>query len=154
MPAFRLTSSAFADGEAIPERFGYQQENVNPPLAIEGVPEGAASLALIVDDPDVVEPAGTVWDHWLVWSIPPDTASIPEGWHVAAADAVEGRTDYGEVGYGGPNPPDSEHTYRFRLYALDRRLDLDPGDTSDDLREALDGHVIGETELTGTYTPQ
>lgn len=154
MPALRLTSSAFADGEAIPERFGYQQENVNPPLAIEGVPEGAASLALIVDDPDAVEPAGKVWDHWVVWNIPPDTTSIPAGWNPDAAGAVAGRTDYGERGYGGPNPPDREHTYRFRLFALDDRVSLGTDATSDDLRGAMEGRVIVEAELTGTYTPQ
>ena len=153
MTELRLTSSAFTAGEAIPERFGYRRENVNPPLTIDGVPDETAVLALIVDDPDAVELAGKVWDHWVVWNISPDSTSIPEDWDVAGGGAVEGRTDYGERGYGGPNPPDREHTYRFRLYALDGRVDLDAGATSDDLRAAMDGHVLDEAELTGTYAP-
>jgi len=153
MSDLRLASSAFADGEAIPDRFGYRRENVNPPLTIDGVPDEAAALALIVDDPDAVEPAGKVWDHWVVWNIPSDTESIPEDWDAAAAGAVEGRTDYGERGYGGPNPPDREHSYRFRLSALDDRVDLDSGATSDDLRAAMEGHVLAEAELTGSYAP-
>jgi len=150
-PAMRLTSPAFGDGERIPRRFGYTEANVNPPLAVWGVPDEAASLALVVDDPDAVEPAGKVWDHWLVWNIPPGSETLPEGW--PATGAVEGQNDYGDRGYGGPNPPDGEHTYRFRLYALDGSLDLSPGATGDELDDAIAGRVVEETVLTGTYAP-
>ncbi|MFB6121384.1 MAG: YbhB/YbcL family Raf kinase inhibitor-like protein, partial [Halobacteriaceae archaeon] len=144
-----LTSPAFDDGEPIPERHGYTEADVNPPLSIDGVPDDAESLALVVDDPDAREPAGKVWDHWVVWNMDPDTTEMPEDW--AAASAVEGENDYGERGYGGPNPPDREHTYRFRLYALDTELDLPPGASKADLEDAMAGHVVAEASLTGTY---
>ena len=146
-----LTSPAFADGAPIPRSHGYEADNVNPPLAIEGVPADTESLALVMDDPDAVEPAGKVWDHWVVWNVDPGIGEIPEGWSVAGA--VEGQNDYGEPGYGGPNPPDREHTYRFRLYALDTELDLSAGATKDDLLAAIEGHVLAEAQLDGTYAP-
>ena len=82
-----LSSPAFDDGEPIPRRYGYTEDNVNPPLSISGVPEGAASLLLLVDDPDAVEPAGHIWDHWLVWDVDPDRETIPEEWSPDAASA-------------------------------------------------------------------
>ncbi|WP_424004576.1 YbhB/YbcL family Raf kinase inhibitor-like protein [Haloarcula salina] len=151
MADLELTSPAFDDGERIPEEHGYSAANTNPPLEIADVPQTAESLMLIVDDPDAEEPAGTVWDHWVVWNIPPDTARIPEGWDLADAGATEGQNDYGETGWGGPNPPDREHTYRFLLYALDTELDLSPAAGKDDAYDAASGHVVGKAELTGTY---
>ncbi|MFC4405492.1 YbhB/YbcL family Raf kinase inhibitor-like protein [Haloarchaeobius iranensis] len=151
MTALELTSPAFDDGEQIPRKDGYRAENVNPPLAIDGVPDEAVSLALVMDDPDAVEPAGKVWDHWVVWNVPPDRREIPEDW--TPGDAMEGTNDYGEVGYGGPNPPDREHRYRFKLFALDSSLSL-PADTDTDadaLGEAMAGHIVGQTQLEGTY---
>ncbi|MFB6082724.1 MAG: YbhB/YbcL family Raf kinase inhibitor-like protein [Halorientalis sp.] len=151
MSDLRLESPAFDDGDRIPEQYGYTESNVNPPLRVEGVPDGAASLALIVDDPDAMEPAGKIWDHWLVWNVDPDIGEIPEGW--AADDATEGQNDFGEHGYGGPNPPDREHTYRFRLYALDGTLDLSPSADKEDLEDAMTGQVLASTRLEGTFTP-
>lgn len=151
MTALRLTSPAFASGDRIPEQYGYRARNVNPPLSVSGVPEDAESLALVVDDPDAVKPAGKVWDHWVVWNVDPATTEIPEDW--TPTGATEGKNSYGERGYGGPNPPDREHTYRFRLYALDTALDLDAGATKTDLEAAMEGHVLDETVLTGTYAP-
>jgi Raf kinase inhibitor-like YbhB/YbcL family protein len=146
-----LSSPAFEDGEPIPDRYGYTEANVNPPLTIDGVPSEAEALALIVDDPDAKEAAGKVWDHWLVWSIPPERTEIPEGW--TPGTATEGQNDYGEQGYGGPNPPDREHTYRFRLYALDTTIDLPASATKDDLVDALTGHIVDKARLDGTYAP-
>ncbi|SEP23819.1 hypothetical protein SAMN04487948_12521 [Halogranum amylolyticum] len=151
MASLQLTSSAFASGERIPDEYGYRTRNVNPPLSVSGVPDGTASLALVVDDPDAVEPAGKVWDHWIVWNVGPETTDIPEDW--TPTEAVEGENSYGERGYGGPNPPDREHTYRFRLYALDADLDLAAGATKADLERAIEGHVVEETVLEGTYAP-
>ena len=148
MGDLRLTSSAFEAGATIPGRYGRNEENVNPALAIDGVPPDARSLALVVDDPDA--PGGT-FTHWLVWNVPPDVDGIPEGWTPPEA-VEEGENDFGTVGYGGPAPP-SEHTYRFKLFALDTTLDL-PGDAdAAALGEAMDGHVLARTQLTGTYTP-
>jgi len=147
----RLSSPAFDDGAPIPEEYGYEAENVNPPLTVEDVPADAVSLALVVDDPDAREPAGKVWDHWVVWNVDPEIDVIPRDWD--AADAVEGQNDYGERGYGGPNPPDREHTYRFRCYALADDLDLASGSSKDDLETAMEGSRLAEAEYTGTYTP-
>ncbi len=147
----RLSSPSFSDGEAIPEKYGYTEENVNPPLKIEDVPEEAESLVLLMDDPDAVEPAGKVWDHWTVWNIDSDTTEIPEG--SVPSGAVEGKTDYGETGYGGPNPPDKEHAYRFRLFALDEELDMPESSTKKDVEEAMEDKVLAEAKLTGTYAP-
>ncbi|MFA9516140.1 YbhB/YbcL family Raf kinase inhibitor-like protein [Halopenitus sp. H-Gu1] len=149
MSDLTLTSPAFDDGERIPHKYGYEAENVNPPLEIENAPDGAESMALIMDDPDAVEPAGKVWDHWIVWNIPSETTAIPEDW--APSEATEGTNDYGTVGYGGPNPPDKEHRYRFQLFALETTLERSPQTDAEALRSAMEGHVIERTQLNGTY---
>jgi len=151
MGDLRLTSPAFNDGEPIPEQYGYTEQNINPPLQISGVPDDAETLVLIMDDPDAMEPAGKVWDHWLLWNIPADTRTIEE--NSVPSGAVEGTNDYSEIGYGGPNPPDKEHTYKFKLYALDTTLDLEEGATKDQIENAMDGHVLAQTVLEGTYAP-
>ncbi|MEF8786585.1 MAG: YbhB/YbcL family Raf kinase inhibitor-like protein [Haloarculaceae archaeon] len=151
MAPLELKSPVFADGEQIPDKYGYTAANVNPPLEIEDVPAEAEALALVMDDPDAVEPAGKVWDHWVVWNLDPETTTIPEGWD--ASGAVQGQNDYGEQAYGGPNPPDAEHTYRFRLYALAQQLELDANATKADLETAMSGNVLEETTLEGTYAP-
>jgi len=147
----QLESPAFAHNGRIPDRCGYARANVNPPLRISGVPSTAASLALVVDDRDALAPAGKVWDLWVVWNIPPDIGLIPEGW--AASVASEGKNDFGKVGYVGPNPPDTEHTYRFRLYALDVRLGLPTGATKDRLETVMVGRIVAEASLAGTFPP-
>jgi Raf kinase inhibitor-like YbhB/YbcL family protein len=146
-----LSSPAFTNGEQIPRQYGYSERNANPPLSWSGLPDDAASLALVVDDPGAVEPAGKVWDHWTVWNITPERTEIPEGW--TPNSAVEGRNDFGSIGYGGPNPPDSTHTYEFRLYALDERLTLEAGATKSHLEEAMADHILAEAVLCGTYAP-
>lgn len=151
MTELTLSSPAFDDGERIPDRYGYDEENVNPPLTIEGVPGEAEALVLLVDDPDAKEPAGKVWDHWAVWNIPPDTEEIPEGW--SSAEAGEGTNDFGETGYGGPRPPDREHAYRFRLFALSTPIELDSEATVEDVEQEMAPHVLAEAELHGTYAP-
>lgn len=151
--ALNLSSPEFADGERLPLRCGYEDQNVSPPLTINGVTQATETLALVMDDPDAVEPAGKVWDHWLVWNIPSDIESIPEGWDPSTVDAVEGRNDFGERGYGGPAPPDRPHTYRFRLYALDDALSVPAGSNKDTLHDAISGHVLDDAELTGLYAP-
>ena len=146
-----LTSTAFDDGESIPREHGYAEANTNPPLRISDVPDEAQSLVVIVDDPDAREPAGKVWDHWLVWNIDPEIGEIPEGW--ATTDAVEGQNDFGEIGWGGPKPPDRVHTYRFLCYALDTTLSLDSSADKDDVYDAAEGHLVAKAELEGTSAP-
>ncbi|MFB6270952.1 MAG: YbhB/YbcL family Raf kinase inhibitor-like protein, partial [Halobacterium sp.] len=148
-----LSSPAFADGERIPEQFGRGAADVNPPLSVSGVPADAESLALVVDDPDAVEPAGKVWDHWTVWNIPPSVQELPEDWNPEADGATTGTNDFDERGYGGPAPPDREHTYRFKLYALDAELDLPPSAGREDVEAAVEGHVLDRAVLEGTYAP-
>ena len=98
-----------------------------------------------MDDPDAMGAVGKVWVHWVVWNINPDTKRFN--------DALEGMTDFGEVGYGGPAPPDKRHTYVFKLYALDTKLDLSNESTKADLEKAMEGHIIEQATLTGTYAP-
>ena len=145
MGNLKLTSSAFEDGGEIPRECGYKNGNKIPPLTISGIPEGTKSLTLIMDDPDAMEPAGKVWVHWVVWNI--------EGSTIDLKKCYQGMTDFGEVGYGGPAPPDKRHTYVFKLYALDCELDLPNESTKTDLEKAMEGHIIEQATLTGTYAP-
>ena len=156
MGNLKLTSSAFSYGGEIPRECGYKNGNKITPLTVSGIPEGTKSLALIMDDPDAMEPAGKVWVHWVVWNISPealeifqaDNSQTPE---IAFSD--KGMNDFGEVEYGGPAPPDKRHTYVFKLYALDSWLDLPEGSTKSELEKAMEGHIIEQTQLIGTYTP-
>jgi len=146
MGNLKLTSSAFSHGGEIPRECGYKNGNKVPPLTVSGIPEGTKSLALIMDDPDAMEPAGKVWVHWVAWNIEPTTTELENL-------TTEGMTDFGEVGYGGPAPPDKRHTYVFKLYALDSELDLPDKSTKADVEKAMEGHIIEQTQLTGTYAP-
>lgn len=146
-----LESAAFEYDEKIPPKYTCDGENVSPPLAISGVPENAKSLVLIMDDPDVpkdLRPDG-MWDHWLVWNIPPGTTEITEGTSPAG---VIGKNTGGRVGYAGPCPPDREHRYFFKLYALDSMVNL-PAETAakKDLEQAMEGRIIEQAELMGRY---
>ena len=146
MGNLQLTTPTFSDGDEIPRECGYKNGNEAPPLAINGIPEGTKSLTLIMDDPDAMGAVGKVWVHWIVWNIDPTATE-------SLQDATEGMTDFGEVGYGGPAPPDKRHTYVFKLYALDCELDLPNESTKTDLEKAMEGHIIEQTQLTGTYAP-
>ena len=147
MGNLQLTSNAFSHGGEIPRKCGYKNGNEKPPLTINGVPEGTKSLALIMDDPDAMGAVGKVWVHWVVWNIDPTTTELENL-------TEEGMTDFGEEGYGGPAPPDKRHTYVFKLYALDRNLDAFPyNETKADVEKAMEGHIIEQATLTGTYAP-
>ena len=148
MGNLKLTSSAFSDGGEIPRECGYKNGNQVPHLSVPDYPDGTKSLALIMDDPDAMGAVGKVWVHWVIWNINPDTGQV-DGY----IDDPEGMTDFGERGYGGPAPPDKRHTYVFKLYALDTRLDLPDKSTKADLEKAMKGHIIAEAKLTGTYAP-
>ena len=146
-----LTSTGFSDGGEIPLELGYKKQNEPPALSINGIPEGTKSLALIMDDPDAMGAVGKVWVHWVVWNIDPTKPFITG--NPRESGFVEGMTDFGEVGYGGPAPPDKRHTYVFKLYALDIRLDLPDKSTKADVEKAMEGHIIEQVTLTGTYAP-
>ena len=147
----QLTSSAFSHGDEIPRKFGYKNGNISPSLTIDKIPSNAKSMALIMDDPDAMGAVGKVWVHWVMWNINPTTIEVKES--MTPSGSVEGMTDFGEVGYGGPAPPDKRHTYVFKLYALDSILDLPEGSTKSELEKAMEGHIIEQATLEGTYAP-
>ena len=142
--------------DAIPAVHTCEGENVSPPLSWNSPPEGAQSLALIEDDPDA---PGKTFVHWVLFNLPPDTGALPHDFDAAEQLAdrtptpAEGANDFGDLGYGGPCPPpgDGPHGYVFRLYALDTVLDLGAGATKAQLTSAMDGHILAETDLRGTY---
>jgi Raf kinase inhibitor-like YbhB/YbcL family protein len=148
----QLTSTAFTSGGRLPARHACTGQGVSPPLAWAYLPAGTVSLALIVDDPNA---PGGVFAHWVVYDLPPIPARLDEG--VGTADggppgATQGRNDYGELGYGAACPPRGDaHTYFFRLYALDSRLDLPPGATRAQALAAMRGHILGQTEMQAEY---
>ena len=157
MTKLKLTSPAFSDGGEIPRECGYKHGNKVPPLKIKCAYTRIKRLALIMDDPDAMGAVGKVWVHWVVWNIEPGALKVfqhhptqtPEIAHLA----FYGMNDFGEVGYGGPAPPDKRHTYIFKLYALDTILDLPEGSPKAALESAMKGHIIEQTQLTGTYAP-
>jgi Raf kinase inhibitor-like YbhB/YbcL family protein len=139
----KVTSSAFKDNEMMPDRFGYRHENVNPPLSVEGAPQGTKSMALIVDDPDA--PRGT-WVHWVVYDMPP-LRKIDEG----SVPGTQGINDFKTLKYDGPCPPSGTHRYIFTLYALDSELALPGGADKKTVERAMEGHVLVKAALTGLY---
>lgn len=143
----QVTSSAFAEGETIPRRHTCDGEDFSPPLNWSAIPEGTASLALIVDDPDA--PRGD-WVHWVLVDLPPELTGLPEG---AQGVGIDGRNDFGRQGYGGPCPPKgSTHRYFFKVYALDQALGLKSGATKRDVEKAMQGHILTLGQLMGRYT--
>jgi Raf kinase inhibitor-like YbhB/YbcL family protein len=147
-----ITSSAFQAGQTIPTKYTCQGADISPPLQWSGVPAGAKSLALICDDPDA--PAGT-WVHWVLYDLPVTAANLAEKVPTSAtlsSGGKQGINDFKRVGYGGPCPPPGKpHRYYFKLYALDANLDLKPQATKQELLRAMDGHILAETQLMGTY---
>lgn len=152
---WKITSTAFKEGERIPDRFTCTGPDVSPELTWTAPPSGTKELVLIMDDPDA--PVGT-WTHWILYSLPPETAHLPE--QVAKdsqvpslGNAKQGVTDFRRPGYGGPCPPPGKpHRYFFKLYALDQQLDLDPGVSLGKITGAIEGHILAEARLMGTYS--
>jgi Raf kinase inhibitor-like YbhB/YbcL family protein len=142
----KITSSAFQQGANIPSKFSCDGANTSPPLQISDVPSEAKSLVLIVDDPDA--PSG-LFTHWAVWNISPQTSTIGEG---STPKGVQGTNDFGRSGYGGPCPPSGTHRYYFKIFGLDRDLDLPFGAKRSQLDAAMKGHVIAQGELMGRYS--
>ena len=149
---FRLSSPAFSDGQPIPVKFSCHGEDISPALDWSEPPMGAQTLALIMDDPDA--PVGT-WIHWVLFSIPANLRGLPEG--IAAEPTLadgsrHGNNSWKRVGYGGPCPPSGTHHYVFKLYALDTKLDLSPGSSKEDLLKVMEGHVLAQAQLVGTFS--
>ncbi|KAA9340870.1 YbhB/YbcL family Raf kinase inhibitor-like protein [Adhaeribacter soli] len=142
-PYLMLSSPAFTEGQHIPEKYTCDGENVSPLLQIGDIPEGTESLALILEDPDA--PHGT-FTHWLIWDMPP-IHTIMEGEKLG----TEGKNDFGQMGYGGPCPPNGTHRYYFRLYALSQKLNLPENTSKEELLKAIEPVKLAKAELMGKY---
>ena len=141
MSDFSITCSDIDEGTEIPKKFGYKFENEEPNISFNRPPSSTTTLALIMDDPDAMGAVGKVWLHWLQYH------------NLTQSSPVEGKTDFDEIGYGGPAPPDKRHTYIFKAYALDTELELKEGFSKQELEDAMNGHIIAEAKLTGTFAP-
>ena len=150
--SFQIKSSAFENGKPIPIKYTGQGKDVSPPLEWSNPPAGTKSFAIINDDPDA--PVGT-WVHWVIYDIPANVTKLPE--NVPAKETLpdgskQGLNDWGRVGYGGPMPPPGNpHRYFFKIYALDTVLNLKPLATKAELLKAMQGHILAQAELMGTY---
>ena len=141
MSEFFITCSDFNEGDEIPKEFGYKHGNKEPDISFVRPPSNTTTLALIMDDPDAMGAVGKVWVHWLQYH------------NLSEPSPIEGKTDFGEIGYGGPAPPDVRHTYIFKAYALDGELDLKEGYSKQELENVMKDHIIAEAKLTGTFAP-
>jgi Raf kinase inhibitor-like YbhB/YbcL family protein len=145
-------SSPVIRNQSIPQHYTCDGDNVSPPLRWGNVPAGTQSLVLIADDPDA--PGGT-FTHWVMYNIPPHLQELPEDVRrdeALPSGARQGMNDFGRIGYGGPCPPGGTHRYFFKLYALDTRLELAPGASRDTVLDAIQGHLLAETEIVGRYS--
>ena len=141
MSDFSITCSDFSEGDEIPKKFGYKFENEEPNISFNRPPSSTTTLALIMDDPDAMGAVGKIWVHWLQYH------------NLSQPSPIEGKTDFGEIGYGGPAPPDKRHTYIFKAYALDTELELKDGYSKEELEDVMKGHILAEAKLTGTFAP-
>lgn len=146
----QLTSRVFKEGGIIPSTYTCEGKNISPPLEISGVPKEARSLVLIMEDPDVpvsIRP-DRMWDHWILFNLAPTLTKIEED---TTPPSIAGKTTFGSNRYGGPCPPDAEHRYFFKLYALDCKLDLKAGATKKEVEKAMKGHILTQCQLMGRY---
>ena len=147
-----LTSSAFTQGQPIPEKYTCKAEDISPALSWGKPPAGTQSFALIMDDPDA--PVGT-WVHWVLFNVPASTRDLPEAFPSDATlpdGSMSGNSSFGGPGYGGPCPPSGTHRYFFKLYALDEMLAISVGATKGELEKAMAGHILAQAELMGTFS--
>ncbi len=142
----RLTGPAFGHNQPIPEKYTCDGADIIPPLAFGGVPTGTKSLALIMDDPDA--PSGT-WDHWIVFDMPGDAKGVAEG---EEPKGIRGKNSSGDLKYGGPCPPNGQHRYVFKLYALETVLGLKEGASKKEIESAIQGRILDQAELVGVYS--
>ena len=143
-----LSSTAFTNGDEIPDKYGCRGADVNPPLEFGGQPSDSKTLALIVSDPDA--PHGTFY-HWIMWNLPSSQTSIPEGW-AAPASVIVGVNGFGTRNWQGPCPPSGTHHYHFTIYALDEPLNLPSTASTTEILAAIGNHALAKGELVGTYS--
>lgn len=151
----RLSSKAFEHLGPIPRKYTCEGEDVSPPLEWSAAPDGTASFALVVEDPDAPDPEApkVTWVHWILYNLPPEARGLEEGVpsERLPPGTLPGRNDWKRTGYGGPCPPIGRHRYFHRLYALDRRLPELGGPRRPELLKAMEGHILAGAELIGTY---
>jgi Raf kinase inhibitor-like YbhB/YbcL family protein len=150
-PEIKLTSTAFKEGEAIPRAYTCDGVNISPPLEWSGIPNTGRTIAIVAGDPDA--PGGT-WVHWVLYNLPADNIGLVENLpatEILKAGGFQGKSDFGKIGYGGPCPPTGTHRYFFKIYALDGELPLKAGATKAELMKAMEGHIIVQGQLMGTY---
>ena len=140
MSELSIISTDFEEGGEIPKICGYKHGNEKPEFDFVPGETEPFPWAMIMDDPDAMKAVGKVWVHWLLYSDSLDYVT-------------EGKNDFGEIGYGGPAPPDGRHTYIFKAYAIDTNLDLKEGYSKQELEDAMKGHILAEAKLTGTFAP-
>jgi Raf kinase inhibitor-like YbhB/YbcL family protein len=146
MDTLKITSPAFQNNGHITSKYTCDGEDIDPPLMIENCPQGAKSIAIIVDDPDA--PVG-IWVHWVIWNIAPNVKEIKE--NTVPQGAVEGMNDFGKHSYGGPCPPSGTHRYFFKVYALDTMFSISPNSNKADLEKAMKGHILAQGQIIGLY---
>src|SRR5215471_9178588 len=151
----RISSTAFSNHSAIPTLYTCEGKDISPPMAWSDLPAGTKSVALIVDDPDAPDPAAPkmTWVHWVLYNLPAETTRLDQGIAPSAlpAGTLQGKNDWKRAGYGGPCPPIGRHRYFHKLYALDAVLSDLKQPTKDQLLKAMQGHVLAQAELVGTY---
>jgi Raf kinase inhibitor-like YbhB/YbcL family protein len=147
---FNLKSSAFTAGQPIPKKYTGDGEDVSPPLTWDGVPDGTKEFALVCDDPDA--PSQEPWVHWVLYKIPPDVRELAEGLPPGALQGRNSWTTGRTTGYRGPKPPSGTHRYFFKLYALSAPLSVGPGLDKSGLMRAVEGKILAQAELMGTYS--
>lgn len=145
----QISSTAFGAGTKIPMKYTCDGNGVNPPLSFSEVPEGTKSLVLIMDDPDAAKVSGKIWDHWVIWNIMPQTTNITED---SVPKGIVGMNSGGRQAYGPPCPPNGEHQYFFKLYALNTLLDLPFNSSQTAVMKAMEGHILAQAELSGVYS--
>jgi Raf kinase inhibitor-like YbhB/YbcL family protein len=147
----KLTSAAFKERQAIPRQCTCDGVNVSPPLEWSGVPKNAKTIAIIADDPDA---SGGTWVHWVLYNLPAENIGLVENLPATEnlkAGGFQGKNDFGKIGYGGPCPPSGTHRYFFKIYAVDAELPLPAGATKPEVEKAMQGHIVAQGQLMGTY---
>jgi hypothetical protein len=152
--SFQITSSAFMQGGQIPQKYTADGENISPPLSWTSAPQNTKSFTITCEDPDATATGGGAFFHWIVFDIPGNVTQLAEGitnQRTLDNGAKQGTNDLGTIGYSGPSPPSGTHRYAFKIYALDTMLNLEPGATKQQVNDAMQGHILGQAQITGKY---
>lgn len=151
---FQITSTAFVQGGQIPPKYTTNGDNISPPMAWSSAPQKTKSFTITCEDPDASGFGGGAFFHWIIFDIPGNVTQLAEGitnQRTLDNGAKQGTNDLGTIGYTGPSPPSGTHRYSFKIYAIDVMLNLEPGATKQQVNKAMQGHILGQTQITGKY---